>query len=151
MRVVLQRVSKASVKVGAEIIGEIGKGLLILVGIEDNDTQEDIDWLATKITQLRIFEDENGVMNLSVKDIDGEMLVVSQFTLHASTKKGNRPSYIRASKPDFAIPMYEKFVQKTEELLGKKVGTGKFGAMMEVSLVNDGPVTIIIDTKQKDF
>jgi D-tyrosyl-tRNA(Tyr) deacylase len=151
MRVVLQRVSKASVKVGAEIIGEIGKGLLILVGIEDNDTQEDIDWLATKITQLRIFEDENGVMNLSVKDIDGEMLIVSQFTLHASTKKGNRPSYIRASKPDFAIPMYEKFVQKTEELLGKKVGTGKFGAMMEVSLVNDGPVTVIIDTKQKDF
>jgi D-tyrosyl-tRNA(Tyr) deacylase len=151
MRVVLQRVLQASVKVEAEVIAEIGKGLLILVGIEDEDLQEDIDWLATKITQLRIFDDEEGVMNLSVKDVDGEILIVSQFTLHASTKKGNRPSYIRASKPDFAIPMYEKFVQKTEELLGKKVGTGKFGAMMEVSLVNDGPVTIIIDTKQKDF
>lgn len=151
MRVVLQRVSKASVTIEPEIVAEIGKGLLILVGIEDEDLQEDIDWLATKITQLRIFDDENGVMNLSVKDIDGEILIVSQFTLHASTKKGNRPSYIRASKPDFAIPMYEKFIQKTEELLGKKVGTGKFGAMMEVSLVNDGPVTIIIDTKQKDF
>jgi D-tyrosyl-tRNA(Tyr) deacylase len=151
MRVVLQRVLQASVKVEAEVIAEIGKGLLILVGIVDEDLQEDIDWLATKIAQLRIFDDENGVMNLSVKDVDGEMLIVSQFTLHASTKKGNRPSYIRASKPDFAIPMYEKFVQKTEELLGKKVGTGKFGAMMEVSLVNDGPVTIIIDTKQKDF
>ena len=151
MRVVLQRVLQASVKVEAKVIAEIGKGLLILVGIEDEDLQDDIDWLATKITQLRIFDDENGVMNLSVKDIEGEILIVSQFTLHASTKKGNRPSYIRASKPDFAIPMYEKFVQKTEELLGKKVGTGKFGAMMEVSLVNNGPVTIIIDTKQKDF
>lgn len=151
MRVVLQRVSQASVKIEAEVIAEIGKGLLILVGIEDEDLQEDIDWLATKITQLRIFDDENGVMNLSLKDIDGEILIVSQFTLHASTKKGNRPSYIRASKPGFAIPVYEKFIQKTEELLGKKVGTGKFGAMMEVSLVNDGPVTIIIDTKQKDF
>lgn len=151
MRVVLQRVSKASVKINHQIVSEIGKGLLILVGIEDEDTQEDIEWLAAKITQLRIFDDENGVMNLSVKDIDGEILIVSQFTLHASTKKGNRPSYIRASKPDFAIPVYEKFIQKTEELLGKKVGTGRFGAMMDVSLVNDGPVTIIIDTKQRDF
>lgn len=151
MRVVLQRVSKASVTIESEIVAAIGKGLLILVGIEDDDTQEDIDWLAAKITQLRIFDDKNGVMNLSVKDIDGEMLIVSQFTLHASTQKGNRPSYIRASKPDFAIPMYEKFVQKTEELLGKKVQTGKFGAMMDVALINDGPVTIIIDTKQKDF
>ena len=151
MRVVLQRVSKASVTINREIVSEIGRGLLILVGIEDDDTQEDIDWLATKITQLRIFDDENGVMNLSVKDIGGEILIVSQFTLHASTKKGNRPSYIRASKPDFAIPVYEKFIQKTEEMMGKTVGTGRFGAMMDVSLVNDGPVTIIIDTKQKDF
>lgn len=151
MRVVLQRVSKASVTIKSEVIAAIGKGLLILVGIEDDDTQEDIDWLAAKIIQLRIFDDENGVMNLSVKDIGGEMLIVSQFTLHASTKKGNRPSYIRASKPDFAIPAYEKFIQKTEELLGKKAGTGRFGAMMDVALVNDGPVTIIIDSKQKDF
>lgn len=151
MRVVLQRVSKASVTVEDKIVSEIGRGILILVGIEDDDKQEDIEWLTAKITQLRIFDDENGVMNLSVKDVEGEILIVSQFTLHASTKKGNRPSYIRASKPDFAIPMYEKFIQKTEALLGKKVGTGKFGAMMEISLVNDGPVTIIIDTKQKEF
>jgi D-aminoacyl-tRNA deacylase len=151
MRVVIQRVSESSVKIEGEIVSAIKKGILILVGIEDSDLQEDIDWLATKIIQLRIFDDGNGVMNLSVKDIDAEILIVSQFTLHASTRKGNRPSYIRASKPDFAIPMYEKFVQKTEELLGKKVGTGKFGAMMEVALVNDGPVTIVIDTKQKDF
>ncbi len=151
MRVVLQRVSKASVTIKSEVIAAIGKGLLILVGIEDDDTQEDIDWLAAKIIQLRIFDDENGVMNLSVKDIVGEMLIVSQFTLHASTKKGNRPSYIRASKPDFAIPVYEKFIQKTEALLGKKAGTGRFGAMMDVALVNDGPVTIIIDSKQKEF
>ena len=151
MRVVLQRVSKASVTIKSEVIAAIGKGLLILVGIEDDDTQEDIDWLAAKIIQLRIFDDENGVMNLSVKDIVGEMLIVSQFTLHASTKKGNRPSYIRASKPDFAISVYEKFIQKTEALLGKKAGTGRFGAMMDVALVNDGPVTIIIDSKQKDF
>ncbi len=151
MRVVLQRVSKASVTIEGEIVAETGHGLLILVGIEDDDTLEDIDWLAAKIIQLRIFDDENGVMNLSVKDVDGEILIVSQFTLHASTKKGNRPSYIRASKPGFAIPMYEKFIQKTEEILGKKVGTGRFGAMMEVALVNDGPVTIIIDSKQKDF
>jgi D-tyrosyl-tRNA(Tyr) deacylase len=151
MRVVIQRVSEASVKIEGELISAIKKGILILVGIEDSDLLEDIDWLAAKITQLRIFDDENGVMNLSVKDIDGEILIVSQFTLHASTKKGNRPSYIRASKPDFAIPMYEKFIQKTEVLLGKKAGTGKFGAMMDVALINDGPVTIIIDTKQKDF
>lgn len=150
MRVVIQRVSEASVKIEGEIVSAIKKGMLILVGIEDSDLQEDIDWLAAKITQLRIFDDENGVMNLSVKDIDGEILIVSQFTLHASTKKGNRPSYIRASKPDFAIPMYEKFIGKTEELLGKKAGTGWFGAMMDVALVNDGPVTIIIDTKQKE-
>jgi len=151
MRVVIQRVSKASVTVEGKIIAGIRKGMLILVGIEDADIQEDIEWMTTKIVQLRIFDDEAGVMNLSVKDIDGEILIVSQFTLHASTKKGNRPSYIRAARPDFAIPMYEKFIQKTEELLRKKVSTGKFGAMMDVALVNDGPVTIIIDTKQKDF
>jgi len=151
MRVVIQRVSKASVKIDGEIISAIKKGMLILVGIEDTDQQEDIDWLTTKITQLRIFDDEKGVMNLSVKDIDGEILIVSQFTLHASTKKGNRPSYIRASKPDFAIPMYEKFIEAIENAIDNKVGTGRFGAMMEISLVNDGPVTIIIDTKQKDF
>lgn len=151
MRIVIQRVSEASVKVEGEIISAIKNGMLVLVGIEDSDSQDDIDWLTTKIIQLRIFDDENGVMNLSVKDVNGEILIVSQFTLHASTKKGNRPSYIRASKPDFAIPMYEKFIQKTEELLGKKVGTGQFGAMMDVALVNDGPVTIIIDSKQKDF
>lgn len=151
MRVVLQRVSMASVKVNAVVISEIGRGMLILVGVEDEDTQEDIDWLAAKILQLRIFDDENGVMNLSVKDVNGEILVVSQFTLHASTRKGNRPSYIRASKPDFAVPVYEKFILKIEGLLGKKVGTGQFGAMMDVALVNDGPVTIIIDSKQKDF
>ncbi len=151
MRVVVQRVSEASVKIEGEIISAIKKGMLILVGIEDTDQWEDIDWLSTKITQLRIFDDENGVMNLSVKDIEGEILIVSQFTLHASTKKGNRPSYIRASKPDFAIPMYKKFIEAIENVLGKKVGTGKFGAMMDVALVNDGPVTIIIDSKQKDF
>jgi D-tyrosyl-tRNA(Tyr) deacylase len=151
MRIVIQRVSEALVKVEGEIISAIKNGMLVLVGIEDSDSQEDIDWLTTKIIQLRIFDDENGVMNLSVKDVNGEILIVSQFTLHASTKKGNRPSYIRASKPDFAIPMYEKFIQKTEELLGKNVGTGQFGAMMDVALVNDGPVTIIIDSKQKDF
>ena len=150
MRIVIQRVSEASVKVDDKIISAIGKGMLILVGIADLDTREDITWLSNKIIQLRIFDDENGVMNLSVKDIDGELLIVSQFTLHASTKKGNRPSYIRASKPDFAVPMYEKFVESLETELGKKAGTGKFGAMMDVSLVNDGPVTIIIDSKQKD-
>lgn len=151
MRVVIQRVSEASVKIEGEIVSAIKKGILILVGIEDLDLQEDIDWLTAKITQLRIFDDENGVMNLSVKDINGDILIVSQFTLHASTKKGNRPSYIRASKPDFAIPMYEKFIKAIENTIGKKVGTGRFGAMMEVALINDGPVTIIIDSKQKDF
>src|SRR6056297_3636187 len=151
MRVVLQKVSKASVTVEDEVVSSIGNGLLILLGIEDADTEEDIEWLVKKITQLRIFNDENGVMNRSVKDVAGDVIIVSQFTLHANTKKGNRPSYIRASKPGFAAPMYEKFVQKTGEVLGKKVGTGRFGAMMEVSLINDGPVTIIIDTKQKEL
>lgn len=151
MRIVIQRVKEASVKIDGEIVSSVQKGMLILAGIEDTDTQEDIDWLANKIVQLRIFDDENGIMNLPVSEINGEVLVVSQFTLYASTKKGNRPSYIHASKPDFAIPMYEKFILAIENALGKKVGTGKFGAMMDVSLVNDGPVTIIIDSKYKDF
>ena len=150
MRIVIQRVSEASVKVEGEIISSIKKGMLILVGIEDADTQDDIDFLVKKIVLLRIFDDENGVMNLSVKEVEGEIIVVSQFTLHASTKKGNRPSYIWASKPDFAIPMYEKLIEAVEIAFGKKVGTGKFGAMMDVALVNDGPVTIIIDSKNKE-
>lgn len=151
MRVVIQKVKEASVKVEQKIISSISGGILILVGIEDTDNQDDIDWLVKKIIQLRIFDDESGVMNRSVKDVDGDIIVVSQFTLHASTKKGNRPSYIRAAKPDISIPMYEKFVITIEDALGKKVGTGMFGAMMDVALVNDGPVTIIIDSKRKDF
>ena len=151
MRVVIQKVKKASVTVESDVVSEIGNGLLVLAGIENDDTEDDIDYLVKKTVQLRVFDDENGVMNLSVKDIKGDVIVVSQFTLHASTKKGNRPSYIRAAKPDFSIPMYEKFVLAMENALGKKVGTGKFGAMMDVELINDGPVTIIIDSKQKDF
>jgi D-tyrosyl-tRNA(Tyr) deacylase len=150
MKIVLQRVSSASVTIENKVVAEIQKGLLILVGIEDADTQEDIDWLVGKIVNLRIFGDENQVMNLSVKDIDGDIIVVSQFTLHASTKKGNRPSYIKASKPEVAIPLYEKFVQQLEKQLGKKVQTGIFGADMKVGLLNDGPVTIIIDSKNKE-
>ncbi|WP_319482959.1 D-aminoacyl-tRNA deacylase [uncultured Draconibacterium sp.] len=151
MRVVIQKVKEASVTVEGEKISAIKNGLLILVGIENEDTQEDIDYLVKKSTQLRVFDDENGVMNRSVMDVDGDIIVVSQFTLQANTKKGNRPSYIRAAKPDISIPMYEKFVVAMETALGKKVGTGKFGAMMDVALINDGPVTIIIDSKQKDF
>jgi D-tyrosyl-tRNA(Tyr) deacylase len=151
MRAVIQRVKDAKVTVENKIISSVDQGLLILLGVEDADTDEDIDWMANKIVRLRIFNDENGVMNLSVQDVEGDILIVSQFTLHANIKKGNRPSYIKASKPDFAVPMYEKFIAKTEELIGKKAGTGIFGAMMDVSLVNDGPVTIIIDSKQKDF
>ena len=151
MRVVIQKVKEASVTVEGEKISAIKSGLLILVGIENEDTKEDIDYLVKKSTQLRIFDDENGVMNRSVMDVDGDIIVVSQFTLQASTKKGNRPSYIRAAKTDISIPMYEKFVTAMETALGKKVGTGKFGAMMDVALINDGPVTIIIDSKQKDF
>jgi D-tyrosyl-tRNA(Tyr) deacylase len=151
MRIVIQRVSEASVNIEGEIVSSIKKGMLILVGIEDADTQDDIDFLVKKIVQLRIFDDENGIMNLSVQEIGGEILVVSQFTLHASTKKGSRPSYIRASKPDFAIPVYEKFISEIENALDKKVSRGKFGAMMDVALVNDGPVTIIIDSKNKYF
>lgn len=150
MRAVIQRVAEACVKVDGQVTGSIGKGLLILVGIEDADTQEDIDWLTKKIVGLRIFDDENGVMNLSVMDIGGSILAVSQFTLMASTKKGNRPSYIRASKGDFAQPMYEKFCQALEQESGKKTEKGIFGADMKVSLLNDGPVTIIMDTKNKE-
>lgn len=150
MKVVLQRVTSASVTVEDKIVGEIQKGIVVLVGIEDADSQEDIDWLVGKITQLRIFGDENGVMNLSVEEVNGDVLVVSQFTLHAATKKGNRPSYIKAARPEVAIPMYEKFVSSLETKLGKKVATGIFGADMKVALLNDGPVTIIIDSKNKE-
>lgn len=151
MRVVIQKVKEASVTVENKVISSISKGLLVLVGIEDEDTNEDIDYLTRKIVLLRVFDDDKGVMNLSVSDVDGEVIVVSQFTLHASTKKGNRPSYIRAARPEFSIPMYDKFVAAMEQALGKKIGTGEFGAMMDVALINDGPVTIIIDSKQKDF
>ncbi len=149
MIAVIQRVATASVTIGGSIKSSIAKGLLVLVGIEDADNKDDIQWLASKIVNLRIFNDDQDVMNLSVKDVDGEILLVSQFTLHASTKKGNRPSYIKASKPEVAIPMYEKFITELEEDLGKIVQTGEFGADMKVQLLNDGPVTIIIDTKNK--
>jgi D-tyrosyl-tRNA(Tyr) deacylase len=150
MRAVIQRVSEASVKINGQITGKIGRGLLILLGIEENDTNEDIEWLSGKITRLRIFNDDQGVMNLSVKEIDGEILVISQFTLHASTKKGNRPSYIKAAKPEIAIPLYNKLLDQLAKDFEKLIQSGVFGAMMDVSLVNDGPVTIIIDTKQKE-
>jgi D-tyrosyl-tRNA(Tyr) deacylase len=150
MKTVIQRVSQSSVTISNEIVAQIQNGLLVFVGIEDADQQEDIVWLASKIANLRIFADENDIMNLSVKEINGDVIVVSQFTLHASTKKGNRPSYIKASKPDIAVPLYESFVKQMELELGKKVQTGRFGADMKVSLVNDGPVTIIMDTKNKE-
>jgi len=150
MRAVIQRVSNASVTIDNKIYSQIENGLLVLVGIEDADNPEDIEWLSGKIVNLRVFNDDNGVMNVSVKDINGEILAVSQFTLHASTKKGNRPSYIKASKPEFAIPMYEKFIQQLSNDLGKTVGTGVFGADMKVELLNDGPVTIVIDTKIRE-
>jgi len=149
MRVVIQRVSKASVSVGAKIIGACGPGLLVLVGVEDADTTEDITWLSQKIANMRIFNDAEGKMNLSVKDVNGQMLVISQFTLHADTKKGNRPSYIMAARPEKALPMYKDFVSTLQKEIGKPIATGEFGAHMEVSLVNDGPVTIIIDSKNK--
>ncbi|WP_053978457.1 D-aminoacyl-tRNA deacylase [Mangrovimonas xylaniphaga] len=149
MKAVIQRVSQSSVTIEGEQVANIKTGLLILLGIVDEDTREDIDWLSKKIANLRIFPDENEVMNKSLIDVDGDAIVVSQFTLHASTKKGNRPSYINAAKPDVAIPLYEAFVSKFEADLGKTVGTGEFGADMKVALVNDGPVTIIIDTKDK--
>ena len=150
MRAVIQRVSSASVKADDKITGEIKQGLLVLVGIEDSDGQEDLEWLSGKIINLRIFNDEEGVMNKSVKDIEGGVLVVSQFTLHAATKKGNRPSYIRASKPEIAVPLYEQFKQQLATDVGKEIQAGIFGADMKVALLNDGPVTIIIDTKNKE-
>jgi D-tyrosyl-tRNA(Tyr) deacylase len=150
MKVVIQRVSRASVTIAGIKVASINKGLLVLLGIIDEDIQDDIKWLSNKITNLRIFGDENGVMNKSVIEISGDVIVVSQFTLYASTKKGNRPSYIKASKPEIAIPLYEAFVKQLELDLGKKVLTGEFGADMKVELLNDGPVTIIIDTKNKD-
>ena len=150
MRVVIQKVTQASVSIENQIEVSIDKGLLVLVGIEDGDANEDIVWLSSKIVNLRVFDDDNGVMNLSVKEVEGEVLIVSQFTLHASTKKGNRPSYIKAARPEVAIPIYEAFIKQVETLLGKRVPTGQFGAMMQVSLCNDGPVTILIDTKNKE-
>lgn len=150
MRVVIQRVKKASVSIDDVVESAISNGLLIFVGIENDDNVDDIEWLTNKIYSLRIFDDDKGVMNLSLKDIDGELLIISQFTLHAKTKKGNRPSYIKAARPEIAIPLYEQFIAKLDVLNGKSCGSGVFGANMQVSLVNDGPVTIIIDSKQKD-
>jgi len=151
MRVVIQRVSEANVKVNGQIVGAIGKGLMVLLGIENADTQEDIDWLSNKITQMRIFDDVAGIMNCSVKDIDGSILLISQFTLHAATKKGNRPSYIQAAKSETAIPLYEAMIQQLSVDLGKSIQTGQFGADMKVSLINEGPVTIIVDSKNKEL
>lgn len=150
MRIVIQRVSEASVTIDQQVAGEIQTGLLVLLGIEDADGQEDIDWLVKKLVNLRIFPDENGVMNTSVKDVDGDVLLISQFTLHASTKKGNRPSYIKAARPEIAIPMYEAFIKSLETTLGKPIHTGEFGADMKVRLLNDGPVTIGIDSKTRE-
>ena len=150
MRAVVQRVSKASVTSEKGLLASIDSGLMVLVGIEETDGHDDVEWLSNKIVQLRIFDDPDGVMNLSIADIGGEIIVVSQFTLHAKTKKGNRPSYIKAAQPAIAIPIYEQFVSRLSDLLGKKVGTGEFGAMMQVELINDGPVTIIIDTKNRE-
>ncbi len=150
MRAVIQKVEKAELVIEGKIHTSIGRGLLILLGIEDADTAEDIDWLAGKISRLRVFDDETGVMNLSVQDVSGELMVISQFTLHASTKKGNRPSYIRAAKPDTAVPLYEEFIEKIRSESGCKTVSGVFGAYMKILLVNDGPVTISIDTKNKE-
>jgi D-tyrosyl-tRNA(Tyr) deacylase len=150
MKAVIQRVSEASVSIDGVQVATIQKGLLVLAGFEDADTKDDLDWMTSKIANLRIFDDENHVMNLSLKDVAGDMIIVSQFALQASTKKGNRPSYLKAAKSEIAIPLYESFIQKMETELGKKVPTGKFGADMKVSLLNDGPVTLIIDTKNKE-
>jgi len=150
MRAVIQRVKHASVTIDQVVKSEIKQGLLILLGIEEADTEEDIVWLSAKIVRMRLFEDENGVMNISVQDIGGEILVVSQFTLHASTKKGNRPSYIKAAGPDIAIPLYEEFISQMETDLGSAIQTGEFGAMMDVELTNDGPVTVMIDSKNRE-
>ena len=149
MKVVIQRVSRASVTIEGEMVASISNGLLVLLGVVDDDSQEDISWLSSKTVNLRIFEDENNVMNKSLLEVNGEILVVSQFTLHAATKKGNRPSYIKAAKPEVAIPLYETFIKQLETDLGKPVQTGQFGADMKVALLNDGPVTIIIDSKNK--
>lgn len=151
MRAVIQRVSKSSVTINGDMVASIGRGMLILLGIVDEDTENDIKWLSNKIVNLRIFNDEKGVMNNSLKDIEGEAIVVSQFTLHANSRKGNRPSYIKAAKPEIAIPLYEAFLTQFELDLGKKVQTGEFGADMKVELLNDGPVTIIMDTKDKNL
>jgi D-tyrosyl-tRNA(Tyr) deacylase len=150
MRAVIQRVTEASVKINTNRTEQIGKGLLVLLGIEDNDGDEDIEWLSGKISRLRIFDDNSGIMNLSLQEISGQVLVISQFTLHASTRKGNRPSYIRAARPEIAIPIYDKFIKQLSLDLNDKIHTGEFGAYMQVQLVNDGPVTIIIDTKNKE-
>lgn len=150
MRAVVQRVKEASVRVEGKVISQIGPGFLVLLGIENEDKQEDIDWLAAKIARLRVFSDENDAMNLSILETKGDLIVVSQFTLHASTKKGNRPSFIKAARPETAIPLYEAFVAEMSTHLGKNVQTGEFGAMMDVGLVNDGPVTIVIDTKNRE-
>ena len=150
MKVVIQRVSEASVTISGKVNGAIGKGLMILVGIENEDNDEDIQWLCQKIVQLRIFNDENGVMNLSLLDVDGDILLISQFTLYASTKKGNRPSYIKAAKPEISVPIYEKMILKLTEFTNKRIQTGIFGEDMKVALVNDGPVTILIDSKNKE-
>jgi D-tyrosyl-tRNA(Tyr) deacylase len=150
MRAVIQRVRKASVTIGGIVRSGIGHGLLVFVGVEEADDDTDIEWLGTKIVQLRIFNDNNGIMNLSVIEAGGDIMVISQFTLHAKTKKGNRPSYIKAARPETAIPLYNRFIEKLSMLSGKEIATGEFGAMMDISLVNDGPVTIIIDTKNKE-
>ena len=150
MRVVVQRVSEASVTIDGNVKSKIDLGLLVLAGFEDSDTDEDIEWMSNKLVNLRIFSDEAGQMNLSVKDVNGDIIIVSQFTLYAMTKKGNRPSFIKAAKPEIAIPLYEKFVARTTTDLGKPVGTGEFGADMKVALINDGPVTIVIDSKSKE-
>lgn len=150
MRAVIQRVSKASVTIDNKVKSEIGQGLLVFAGIEEADNDSDIEWLCNKIIQLRIFDDNDGMMNLSVQDTGGSILAISQFTLHAKTRKGNRPSYIKAARPEFAIPLYNDFVARLSQLLGKEISTGEFGAMMQIELINDGPVTIIIDTKEKE-
>ena len=150
MRLVIQRVSRASVSIEGNLKSQIEKGLLVLVGIEETDGDEDIEWLSRKLVQMRLFDDADGIMNLSVKDVDGEILLISQFTLHARTKKGNRPSYIDAARPEIAIPLYEKFISQLETDLGKPIPTGEFGTQMEVNLLNDGPVTITIDSKNKE-
>ena len=150
MRVVIQRVNSCSLSINGDVCSRIGAGLLVLLGIEEADTAEDVEWLCAKVSKLRVFDDPAGVMNLSLLDVNGELMIVSQFTLHASTRKGNRPSYIRAARPETAVPLYESFISQMEIVLGKKPATGVFGAMMDVSLVNSGPVTILMDSKNKE-